>query len=139
MCTNRSDFDCQDVIYMLQYVDVILGSRCSRRVSGVYHFISSLSSAQYGSGYRTVNMFTWHGMNILKVSAPFMQKPHSVAMAAGMMIAASIGLVVEGYLEDPLSSEGSADGLLGSASGPARLAGGCLVRVSLMNYFVLLD
>lgn len=74
MCTNRSDFDGQDVIYMLQYVDVILGSRCSRRVSGVYHFISSLSSAQYGSGYRTVNMFTWHGMNILKVSAPFMQK-----------------------------------------------------------------
>lgn len=60
-------------------------------------------------------------------------------MAAGMMIAASIGLVVEGYLEDPLSAEGSADGLLGSASGPARLAGGCLVRVSLMNHFVLLD
>ena len=60
-------------------------------------------------------------------------------MAAGMMIAASIGLVVEGYLEDPLSSEGSADGLLGWASGPARLAGGCLVRVSLMNCFVLLD
>lgn len=56
----------------------------------------------------------------------------SNAMAAGMMIAASIGLVVEGYLEDPLSSEGSADGLLGWASGPARLAGGCLLGVAFM-------
>ena len=57
-------------------------------------------------------------------------------MAAGMMIAASIGLLVEGYLEDPLYSEGSGNGgLLGSVSGPARLAGGCAVRVSLIKRF----
>lgn len=51
----------------------------------------------------------------------------SNAMAAGMMIAASIALVVEGYLESSFSAETD-----GWKSAPVRLTAGCVLGVAFM-------
>ena len=86
-----------------------------------FYFFNELSSIWIGISNGKNN-----GITFPKDSTSFIYEPYPIAMAAGMMIAASVGLVVEGYLEDPLSHDGKE--MFGFGSVVVRLLAGCMVR-----------